>query len=98
MVTTDTAVTALAAALAVARAEGREVRSLKDLLCDCCGDAVALCAGGYCHACTAEMNLHAEARADENHAAVVEGQSGEDLARWCVGDDEGELLARGIRC
>jgi hypothetical protein len=104
MITTTTAVDALALALAAARRDGIEVRSIKDLLCDACGDAVALRAG-YCHACADELAAHHDATATAHAAATVEALTvlspdavDFDGARWCVGDDEGEALARGIRC
>lgn len=96
MVTTDTAVDALSAALNLARAEGRIVHSMKDLLCDACGEGAALRAGGFCHRCADEMGVHHAARAEADAAAMLELL--DDPARFLVGDDEGELLARGIRC
>jgi hypothetical protein len=105
--TSNTAVTALDAALSLARAEGRAVRSIKDLLCDACGEAVALAPGGFCHACAACLAAHHDETAQAHAAAVVAtldtmpadaASMDDDGARWCVGDDEGELLARGIRC
>jgi len=92
MITTTTAVDALALALAAARRDGIEVRSIKDLLCDGCGVAVALRAG-YCHACADSLNDHYDATR-EAHAMSTD----DDGARFCVGDDEGECAARGIRC
>jgi hypothetical protein len=59
--TTDTAVNALSLALAAARRDGIEVRSIKDLLCDGCGTAVAL-VHGLCHRCNDEMREHYSAR------------------------------------
>lgn len=70
MVTTTTAIDALTAALALARAEGREVRGMKSLLCDACGEGVAVRAGGYCHRCADEMTEHFDARAAEHSAAI----------------------------
>lgn len=62
MSTTHTAAAALDNALALARLEGRPVRSIKDLLCDACGEAVALRAGGYCHRCADDLTAHYDAR------------------------------------
>ena len=73
--TSDTAATALALALAAARAEGREVRSIKDLLCDGCGEAAAM-REGLCHRCADEMTAHYAARSafiTEERAASGEG-------------------------
>jgi len=69
MVTTDTAIDALSAALALARAEGREIRGMKSLLCDACGEAVALRAGGFCHRCADEMNSVYDARREADRDA-----------------------------
>lgn len=103
----NTTVNALDTALRIARAEGRTVRSIKDLLCDACGEAVALAPGGFCHACAACLAAHHDATAEAHAAAMVDLLNAlpadaealdNDPARWCVGDDEGELLARGVRC
>lgn len=59
---TDLVLNPLAAALAFARSEGREVRSIKDLLCDACGEGVALRSGALCHRCADEMTAHYDAR------------------------------------
>lgn len=102
---TDLVLSPLAAALALANAEGREARSIKDLLCDACGEGVALRAGGFCHACADCLAAHHDATAEAHAAAMVAtldampaDATDFDGARWCVGDDEGEALARGIRC
>lgn len=102
---TDAILSPIAAALALATSEGREVRSIKDLLCDACGEAVALAPGGFCHACAACLAAHHDETAAAHAAAVVAtldampaDAADFDGARYCVGDDEGECLARGIRC
>lgn len=94
----NTTVNALDTALRIARAEGRTVRSIKDLLCDACGDAAALAPGGYCHACAAELAAHYDTTREAHSMAAADEAGSVDLSRWCVGDDEGELVARGIRC
>ena len=91
MITTTTALDALSAALAVARRNGREVRSIKDLLCDACGVAVAL-RGDYCHACADSLNDHYDAT-----AAAHSMSTDDDGARYGCGDAEGENYLSGIR-
>lgn len=91
MITTTTALDALSAALAVARRNGREVRSIKDLLCDACGVAVAL-RGDYCHACADGLNTH---YADT--AAAHSMSTDDDGVRFGCGDAEGENYLAGIR-
>lgn len=91
MITTTTALDALSAALAVARRNGREVRSIKDLLCDACGVAVAL-RGDYCHACADSLNDHYDATADAHSMSTDD-----DGARFGFGDAEGENYLSGIR-
>lgn len=104
---TDLVLNPLAVALALAKSEGRTVRSVKDLLCDGCAEAVALAPGGFCHACAACLAAHHDETAQAHAAAVVATldtmpadavSMDDDGARWCVGDDEGEMIARGIRC
>ena len=74
MVSTDTAIDALAAALKLARAEGREVRGMKSLLCDACGEGVALRAGGFCHRCADELNAVYDARREADRDAYDAAQ------------------------
>ncbi len=69
MVSTDTAIDALSAALALARAEGREVHSMRDLLCVACGEGAALRAGGLCCRCGDEMSAHYDARREADRDA-----------------------------
>lgn len=98
MVTTETAIDALAAALTLARAEGREVRGMKSLLCDACGEGVALRAGGYCHRCADEMAQVFDARAAE-HAPYIAAEQGEPdgFALHCAAQcDEGAAWAAGM--
>lgn len=71
--TTDTAVNALSLALSAARAEGRTVRSIKDLLCDACGAAAAM-REGLCHRCNDEAAAHYAARSAEVLPAVMLSQ------------------------
>jgi len=71
-VTTETAVSALAAALAVARAEGRPVRSMRDLLCDACGEGVALRPDGLCCRCDDERREHYDATAADHCMSLAE--------------------------
>ena len=73
---TDLVINPLAAALSLAKSEGREVRSIKDLLCDACGEGVALRAGGFCHRCADEMTSIFDARAAE-HAPAIAAMQGE---------------------
>lgn len=101
MVTTETAIDALAAALTLARAEGREVRGMKSLLCDACGEGVALRAGGFCHRCADEMEQVFDARAAE-HAPYIAAEQGEPdgFALHCAAacdDAEGSNYIAGIR-
>lgn len=55
--TLDTATNALALAHAAALREGREVRSIRDLICIGCGVAVAL-RGDLCIACDGDVANH----------------------------------------
>ncbi len=66
---TDLILNPLAAALALAKSEGRPVRSVKDLLCDGCGEGVALRAGGLCCRCSDEMNSVYDARREADRDA-----------------------------
>jgi len=90
--TTDTVVNALSLALAAARRDGIAVRSIKDLLCDGCGVAVALRAG-YCHACADGLNEHYDARA--RAAGDVDGFALDCAAAH--GDAEGSNHLAGLR-
>jgi len=89
--TTDTAITALSLALAAARRDGIAVRSIKDLLCDGCGVAVALRAG-YCHACADGLNVHYI-----DTAAAHSMSTDDDGVRFGCGDAEGENYLAGLR-
>ena len=96
MITTTTALDALSAALAVARRNGREVRSIKDLLCDACGVAVAL-RGDYCHACADSLDNHYDATA-EAHSMSTDDDGGEGFALHCAAaydDAEGAAMLAG---
>ena len=75
---TDLVINPLAAALSLAKSEGREVRSIKDLLCDACGEGVALRAGGFCHRCADEMTSIFDARAAEHAPAIAAAQGEPD--------------------
>jgi len=100
MVTTTTAIDALSLALALARAEGREVRGMKSLLCDACGEGVGVRAGGYCHRCADEMEQVFDARATE-HAPFIAAEQGEPdgFAAHCAAaydDAEGAAMLAGL--
>ena len=99
MITATTAVDALSLALAAARRDGIEVRSIKDLLCDGCGVAVGM-VHGLCHRCNDEMALHFDARAAE-HAPYIAAAQGEPdgfaLACCAAYDDpEGAAMLAGM--
>ncbi len=94
MITTATAVDALALALAAARRDGIEVRSIKDLMCDGCSVAVAM-VHGYCFACSAELSQVFDARAAE-HAPYIAAEQGEPdgfAAACCAAYDDAEGAA-----
>jgi hypothetical protein len=94
MITTTTAVNALALALAAARRDGIEVRSIKDLMCDGCGVAVGM-VHGLCHRCNDEMALHYDTRAAE-HAPVIAAAQGEPdgfALACCAAYDDAEGVA-----
>ena len=94
MSTTHTAAAALDTALALARLEGRPVRSIKDLLCDACGDAVALRSGGYCHRCADDLTAHYDARraaADDGAAYLALSYDDPEAAAWAAGMHPGKL-------
>jgi len=95
MVTTETAIDALTAALALARAEGREVRGMKSLLCDACCEGVAVRAGGFCHRCADEMSQVFDARAAEHAPAIMAEQGEPDGFAFacCAAYDDGEGAA-----
>ena len=93
MITNDTAALALALALDAARREGRPVRSVKDLLCDGCGVAVAL-RDGYCHACADDMAAHYDAAHTDAPAVDADGFA-LDCAAACD-DAEGCCYLAGI--
>ena len=57
--TETAAALALSLALDAARREGRPVHSIKDLLCDGCGVAVAR-VYGLCHRCNDDMAAHCD--------------------------------------
>lgn len=90
MNTTDTSESALAAALATATAEGREVHSIKDLLCDACGVNLAT-REGYCAGCDTEVSTHYDA------TAAAHSMSTDDGVRFGFGDAEGENYLQGLR-
>ena len=90
--TTDTVVNALSLALAAARRDGITVRSIKDLLCDGCGVAVALRAG-YCHACADGLNEHYDTKG--RAAGEVDGFALDCAAAH--GDPEAANYLAGLR-
>lgn len=97
MITATTAVDALALALAAARRDGIEVRSIKDLLCDGCGTAVAL-VHGLCHRCNDEMRAHYIAR-DTFAADAATEEEGDGFALACAAaydDAEGAAMLAGM--
>lgn len=48
-----------------------------------------------CAICLCDINATVDLR---NLAAIDAANDANDAARYLIGDDEGELLARGIRC
>ena len=98
MISTTTALDALSAALVVARRNGREVRSIKDLLCDACGVAVAL-RGDYCHACADEMNAMHDATREAHALALLSQEEPDGFAAQCSAaydDAEGAAMLAGM--
>lgn len=94
---TDLVLNPLAAAFALATAEGRTARSIKDLLCDACGEGVALRSGGFCHRCADEMNTHYDATR-EAHAMSTD-DAGDGFALHCAAaydDAEGAAALAGM--
>jgi hypothetical protein len=50
---------------------------------------------GLCALCLCDINATVDLR---NLAAIDAANDADDCIRFLVGDDEGELAARGIRC
>lgn len=96
--TPETAASALSLAHAAALREGREVRSIKDLLCDACGVAVAL-RDGLCIACSDSLSAHYDATTAQ-HSASTDDTGADGFALHCAAacdDAEGSNFLAGIR-
>jgi hypothetical protein len=86
---------ALATAHAIATSEGREVHSIKDLVCSAGCDAFAV-RGGLCLACDAEVSAH-YVDTIEAHSMITD-DGGEGFALHCAAaydDAEGAAWGAG---
>lgn len=96
---TDLSLNALAAAHATALREGRTIRSIKDLLCDACGVALAT-RDAYCAACNAGLAEHYDATAAAHSMSTDDGAGSEGFALHCAAacdDAEGSNFLAGLR-
>lgn len=88
---------ALATAHAIATSEGREVHSIKDLVCSAGCDAFAV-RGGLCLKCDAEVGAH-YVDTIEAHSMITDDDGGEGFALHCAAaydDAEGAAMLAGL--